>query len=67
MKKADALLILQRAERRDRLEVTMKRRYAQRCHFSERLNPDCLGKILTNPVDRDADTRERRVGRGDVS
>ena len=51
MQKADALLILKRAERRDSLEVPMEGGHAQGCHFGKRLDADLLGKISPDPVD----------------
>ena len=45
MQKADALLILKRAERRDSLELPMEGGHAQGCHFGKRLDADLLGKF----------------------
>lgn len=67
MKKADPLLELQRAQRRDRLEVAVKRRDTQGSHLGQCLHLDLRGKIAPDPVDRNADARQRGVRRGDIA
>jgi hypothetical protein len=62
----DLLLELDRAERRDRLEVAVKGRRAHSARTGELLHPERLGVMVGDPPDGVADLREAAVGEGDL-
>lgn len=67
MQQADLLLKLDRAERRDGLEMAMKRRNAQHRHFGKRFYPQGFCEIFADLLNGHTDARKRGVGSGDVA